>query len=59
MPGSHIPIFDEDYLKKEKPDFILILPWNLEKEIKKQLAYINNWEGKFVMIIPEMKFSIE
>lgn len=54
MPGSRIPIVVEDRLKNEKPDYVLILPWNLSKEITNQLAYIKEWGGKFVTVIPEM-----
>jgi C-methyltransferase C-terminal domain len=52
LPASHIPVLDEDHLKKEQPDYVIILPWNLKKEITKQLSYINKWEGKFVVAIP-------
>lgn len=57
MPGSLIPIVNEMHLKQSKPDYILILPWNLDKEIKVQLEYINDWKGKFVTVIPEIEFS--
>lgn len=52
LPASHIPVLDEDHLKKEQPDYVIILPWNLKEEITKQLSYINKWEGKFVVAIP-------
>ncbi len=55
LPGSHIPIVSPDVIKKTKPDFVLILPWNLEKEIVSQLDYIKSWGGKFVIPIPELK----
>lgn len=54
MPGSHIPIVNEIELKKFKPDFVLILPWNIKEEIKTQLAYIQEWNGKFVTAIPDL-----
>lgn len=54
MPGSRIPIVNEDVLKHDNPDYVLILPWNLRNEITTQLAYIKEWEGKFVTVIPEM-----
>ena len=55
MPGSHIPIVDESIIKKEKPDFIIILPWNLKIEIERELSYIRDWNGKFVIAVPELK----
>ncbi len=57
LPGSHIPIVNEDRLHETKPDYIIILPWNIKEEIKRQLAYIKTWEGKFVLPIPSL--SIE
>lgn len=54
LPASHIPVVNEDEIKKEKPDFIFILPWNLKNEITEQLSYINNWGGKFVVAIPTL-----
>jgi len=56
MPGSHIPIVQEDRIKEEKPDFVIILPWNLREEITAQLSYIREWGGKFVVPVP--KFEI-
>lgn len=55
LPGSHIPVFEESEIKKSKPDFVLILPWNLKTEITSQLSYIKEWEGKFVIPIPEIE----
>ena len=55
MPGSHIPIVDESIIKKEKPEYIIILPWNLKNEIESQLSYIRDWKGKFVVAVPELK----
>ncbi len=55
LPASHIPIFNEDKLKQEKPDFVFILPWNLKTEITQQLAYIKDWGGKFVVPIPHLE----
>ena len=52
LPASHIPVMNEAYLKTEKPDFVIILPWNLKEEITKQLEYIQEWGGKFVIPIP-------
>ena len=53
LPGSRIPILDEGQLRKTKPDYILILPWNLQKEIVQQLSYVREWGAKFVVAQPE------
>ncbi|MES3016282.1 MAG: class I SAM-dependent methyltransferase [Bacteroidota bacterium] len=54
LPASHIPVYGEDHLKLNKPDFVLILPWNIKDEIVSQLNYIERWGGKFVVAIPEV-----
>lgn len=56
-PASHIPIVAESVLREQKPDFVLILPWNLEAEITQQLAYIREWGGKFVIPIPSLQIK--
>jgi C-methyltransferase C-terminal domain/Methyltransferase domain len=53
-PGTHIPIYDTDKLSETKPDYILILPWNLKTEIMKQLSYVREWGAHFVVPIPEV-----
>lgn len=55
LPGSHIPVVNEDYLKKEKPDYIFILPWNLQDEIMTQLSYVREWGAKFVIPVPKLQ----
>ena len=55
MPGSHIPIVDESFIKHEKPDFVLILPWNIKAEIIEQLSYIKEWNAEFVVAVPALK----
>ena len=55
LPGSHIPILNEEQIRLNKPDYILILPWNIKEEIINQLDYIKNWGGKFVVSIPQMR----
>ncbi len=57
MPGSRIPILSEERLKQEKPDYVLILPWNLKKELEVQLAYVKVWGGKLVTAIPRMEIT--
>ena len=54
-PGTHIPIYSPDKIKQTKPDYVFILPWNLKKEIRDQLDYINDWGGKCVVPIPEIE----
>ena len=54
MPGSRIPIVSEDNIKTDKPAYIVILPWNLKKEVIEQLEYIRQWQGQFVTVVPEM-----
>jgi SAM-dependent methyltransferase len=55
LPGSHIPVVKEDEITRLKPDYVLILPWNIQDEIMNQLSYIRKWRGKFVVPIPEIK----
>jgi len=55
LPGSHIPIVDISFLENEKPDYVIIFPWNLEKEIISDLNFIKNWGGSFVIVIPEIR----
>lgn len=54
LPGTRIPIYAPDKIKETKPDYVLILPWNLKKEISGQMAFIKEWGGKFVIPIPEV-----
>ena len=57
MPGSRIPIVDENALKAARPDYILILPWNLITELTQQLAYVKEWGGKFVTAVPDLQIA--
>lgn len=54
LPGSHIPVVHEDNIRRTKPDYVLILPWNIRHEIVEQLGYIREWGGKFVVAIPQL-----
>jgi SAM-dependent methyltransferase len=54
LPGTHIPIFPPEKIFETKPDYVLILPWNLKDEIMSQLAQISSWGAKFVVPIPEV-----
>ena len=57
MPGSRIPIVDESRLKDARPDYVVILPWNLESEVRQQLGYIREWSGQFVVAIPRLTIA--
>lgn len=57
MPGSRIPILGEEALKQVKPDFIVILPWNLREEIMAQLDYARSWGARFVTAVPELRIA--
>lgn len=54
LPGSRIPIVPESHLQADKPDVVLILPWNLRDEITSQLAYIRGWGGSFAVAVPAL-----
>jgi SAM-dependent methyltransferase len=54
MPGSHIPILSPTAIAEEKPDFVVILPWNIGDEVIRQNAFIREWGGKFVTAVPEL-----
>jgi 2-polyprenyl-3-methyl-5-hydroxy-6-metoxy-1,4-benzoquinol methylase len=55
LPGTHIPIHSPDKIAETKPDYLLILPWNLREEIMAQMAHIREWGGQFVVPIPETR----
>jgi len=57
LPGTHIPIFAPDHLAKTRPDYVLVLPWNLREEITRQLEYIRSWGGRLVFPIPKLEIS--
>ena len=57
LPGTHISIKDPSELMNEKPDYVIILPWNLENEIKNEISFVRDWNGKFVIVIPEVRIS--
>jgi ABC-type Fe3+-hydroxamate transport system substrate-binding protein len=52
LPGSHVPVVSPERLMQEKPDYVLILPWNLQEEIRTQMSGIAAWGGRFVTAIP-------
>lgn len=55
LPGSLIPIVSQEVLKEKKPDYVLILPWNMSDEIVEVAGYIREWGGQFISCIPELK----
>ncbi len=55
LPGTHVPIYPPDRIRETRPDYVLILPWNLKDEIIKQNGFIREWGGRFVVPIPEVK----
>lgn len=55
LPGSRIPVVEPERIALEKPDYVLVLPWNLIDEIIGQFAGVNSWGGRFVVAIPELK----
>ncbi len=55
LPGTHIPVFHPDKIQETKPDYVLILPWNVKDEIMEQMSLIREWGGQFVVPIPEVK----
>lgn len=57
MPGSRIPIVDESALKQQKPDYVVVLPWNLKSEVMQQLAYVRAWGGQFVTAVPTLQIT--
>ena len=54
LPGSRIPVLNEAHLRRERPPYVVILPWNLRTEVMDQLAYIREWGGKFVTAVPSL-----
>lgn len=55
MPGSRIPIVDEACLREQRPDYVVLLPWNLRDELTAQLDYIRDWGCRFVVAVPELE----
>ena len=55
LPGTHIPIYSPEHLAETRPDYILVLPWNLKDEISQQLEYVRSWGCRLVFPIPELE----
>jgi hypothetical protein len=56
LPGSHLPIFAPEHIAQTRPDYILILPWNLQGEIMSQLGFTAAWNARFLKAIPQLEF---
>jgi 2-polyprenyl-3-methyl-5-hydroxy-6-metoxy-1,4-benzoquinol methylase len=54
LPGTHLPIYAPSHIRETRPDYVLILPWNLRDEISQEMSFIRDWGGKFVVPIPEL-----
>jgi hypothetical protein len=57
LPGSHIPVVPPARIFETRPDYVVILPWNLRAEVSAQLAEVREWGGRFVTLIPEVRIS--
>jgi hypothetical protein len=55
LPGSHVPVVAENAIKAHKPDYILILPWNIKEEIITQLDYARAWGAQFIVPVPSLQ----
>jgi SAM-dependent methyltransferase len=55
LPGVHIPIYEPERVRETRPDYLLILPWNIREEVMQQMSYIREWGGRFVVPIPEVQ----
>jgi SAM-dependent methyltransferase len=55
LPGSRIPIVSEDHIRREHPDYIVVLPWNIRDEVVTDLSYVREWGARFVTAIPDLK----
>jgi hypothetical protein len=54
LPGSHIPIAAPERLRETRPDYVVILPWNLKTEIAEAASYVRGWDGRFVVAVPSL-----
>jgi SAM-dependent methyltransferase len=57
LPGSRIPIVAEDRIKQERPDYIVVLPWNIREEVMTDLSYVRQWGARFVTAIPHLQIA--
>jgi len=55
LPGVHVPVCDPERIRETKPDYVIILVWNIKEEIIEQYPDIGSWGGKFVVLIPDVE----
>jgi hypothetical protein len=55
LPGTHIPVVSPEQLMQAAPDYVLVLPWNLQDEIRRQLEGIRAWGGRFAIPVPVVR----
>jgi hypothetical protein len=55
LPGTHIPIHEPERIRETRPDYVVIMPWNLKEEIRQQLSWIREWGGQMVVFIPRVE----
>jgi 2-polyprenyl-3-methyl-5-hydroxy-6-metoxy-1,4-benzoquinol methylase len=55
LPGTHVPIYPPEKINETRPDYVLVLPWNLKDEVMEQMKHIREWGGRFIVPIPEVK----
>jgi SAM-dependent methyltransferase len=55
LPGTRIPIVSDDSIRRERPDYVVVLPWNIREEVMLDLAYVREWGGRFVTAIPQLR----
>jgi len=54
LPGTHVPIYPPSHIRETRPDYVLILPWNLKDEIMREMSYVREWKARFIVPIPEL-----
>lgn len=54
LPGSRIPVVGEEFIRRERPAYVVVLPWNLWDEVTADLSYVRDWDGRFVRAVPEL-----
>lgn len=58
LPGIHVPILQPSTLREQRPDIVLILPWNIAHEVMSQHRYIREWGGKFAVVVPDLRILV-
>jgi hypothetical protein len=57
LPGTHIPVHPPERLAETRPDYVLVMPWNLRTELDAQLSYVREWGGRLVYAIPSLEIT--